>query len=319
MNELQKIALYLNKVTSVIRSTSGKTPQSAYVKLGWMDGDYDYPRGPRTKNEETQVLASNNGMGSFWIANNCPFATQIQAEFLSCFGINSFVTLRAHVLKYDAALNNYSRMNVGSAKKPGGLAGKRPAKAPKLPPSSMRAAVSIINKTDSGTVTVHSASSSSADLGPVNRLGLKKAFVPFAFVNLSYEKESGHPGTEFHAEQQLLAALSMLDKRFVSGRHFKLTGCKPPCAVCAPVIRDAIWSLAGVTCTLDLIDVAGEMRKDSPAAKLDSGYFPLPSAESRIGQVMQVQSDIAPHLPAGLGTVSVSSIIASFLVDTPDA
>jgi hypothetical protein len=89
----------------------------------------------------------------------------------------------------------------------------------------------------------------------------------FGVIQYKYRAASGD---KYHAEQQLLAAFSELDKRTIRGKTVYITGCKGACTICEEVISRAARSLREHLCFL-VTDNAESVRLRNLAKLGDRG------------------------------------------------
>jgi hypothetical protein len=305
--ELREIASFLNKLYDDFASL--KSPQ---IVLGWLTDSPIIFRPAEIRNDETQLLHTDNFT---WIANNNNAATTFQARYCSLANIKTIAELQTHMPAFNAGMRTLkiSKKAVTStttASSPFDLSTRKIRKPDSGGASSSSSSSSSAPPFHSGVVEIKNTTqaSDSAHIHGKSSLGTVTVETQLAFVHTGYTACEGDEHTNYHAEQRLLAALSMLRPDIIANRSVTIYGAKPPCGTCAPHLKIAKKALESIGATLSYDTSTGKGRGD--AVDMHADYFSVPHALSTIQSSTSSTAAVAT-------TSSGSSVISTSLSPPP--
>jgi hypothetical protein len=334
--ELRDIAAFLNQLYD--RLSEMKTPQ---IRLHWITNSPIILRPPKLRNDETQLLQTDQFT---WIANNNNAATEFQARYCSLAGIKTIAQLQAHIpacrdgMELESTLvhapktpkiNVHGKKGVAATttvatpssvidmsllklRKPGGdddaSSSSSSSSSSSAPPNPYHRGVAEIGNRDQASDTPHIHGQSG--------LGTVTVETQLAFVKTNYIARPGDNHTNFHAEQRLLAALSMLRPALIENRSVTIIGTMPPCGTCAPHLQSAEIALDSWGASLLYDKRAGKGRGD--AVDMSDDYFAVPQAARTAALpavIAQVSASLATEGIPGL----IQQLIQSYAFPPPRA
>lgn len=286
--KLRSMANFLHNIYECLKMTESSTMEFPWAPT------ISVPRRPYLRNDETQLLFAGNFL---WIANNCNEASNFQALYLDAHSINTIAELDGHVVKNSEELK---KILAPSARTP---VTSKQIKAINLgilevvkirgPEKRLASKKSENNSSSSSSSSAASSSSSSSSsylktfsfvtisAGIAERsvvsgnpnAGLCNSNTEIGFVTADYT--SAGDKRNFHAEQRLLFALSMLDTFKISGKRIAIIGTKPPCDVCKPKLELAQTALQHYRSELQFDTNPGRGEGDGSAMHESAFEIPL--------------------------------------------